>query len=80
MSELNIPEVFDKLVDNPDYRLTAEEASGVWLEVYNLFAAYPDRQGSMLKLLFTQIEREAYKGERCGVCGSYEDTGCMDGC
>ena len=80
MSELNIPEVFDKLVDEPDYHLSAEEASAVWLEVHNLFASYPERQGNMLKVLYTQIEREAIKGKRCGICGAYEDPACWNEC
>ena len=79
MSKLNIPEVFSKLED-PDYHLSAEEASAVWLEVYNLFVTYPDGQGSMLKVLYSKIEREAFKGKRCGVCGSYEDPACWSEC
>lgn len=77
---LDIVGVFNKTYEDPEYRLSREEAREVWWEVYQLFKAYPDTQGGMLKQLFGQIEREAWEGKRCGVCGEYESPDCWDRC
>lgn len=77
---MDVPEVFNKTVEDPEYHLSKEEARKVWWEVYLLFKSYPDRQGGMLKHLLGQIEREAWEGKRCGVCGAYGSSDCAEQC
>lgn len=58
--------------------LTEDEAADVWDAVHALFATIPE--GGILSCLYRDLDKELTTGLRCGVCGKYEDSSCVEDC
>ena len=74
--EPSLHDLLRKVMDKEP--LSREEACRVWREMHAVVEAVED--GGVLLCLHDHMTRELVKGERCGVCGRYEDEQCWANC
>lgn len=79
LDTLNAEALLDKYVSNHgSYTMTQEEATFVWSRYHELIEG--NRELELLALLVDHLSGESAKGERCAVCGRFQDARCIEDC